>query len=349
MNSYLSMKFKILSFMAIVMVIYIHMYYIEGQLYIVLGLIEDLIGKKICSIAVPMFYAISGYMFFLKMPDGFHSIKYKLKKRVFTLLIPYILANVFTFLFYVVLNFVALKISIIDDVINFKIFDIIENGLWPTIRLVFWDPPIAFQLWFIRNLMLVMLFSPLIWFILTFICHFKSFLLEIALFLLLFYFSGNNYIQALLWFMVGGYFAIHSSFLSMKKYSKIVGASTFVVTLILMTLPVKDITEVWVIRMIPIFAIPSIWILFDYFPFEKIMYKDCVKEICSYTFFIYLSHEPLLNVFKKLPLLISRSENTLIVSYITIPLVFILFACFLGSFLKRNFNKFYAFYTGGRM
>lgn len=331
------------------MVVYIHMYYTEGQLYFRLGVIEHLIGQKICSIAVPMFYAISGYMFFFKMPDGLRSIKYKFKKRVFTLLIPYVLVNALTFLFYIVLNFIALKISAIDNVVNFKVFDIIESGLYPTIRLVLWDPPIAFQLWFVRNLMLVMLFSPLIWFILTFTCRFKLFILEITLFLLLFYFCGNNYIQAFLWFMVGGYFAIHYKFLLSKRYSKIAGVGTFIITLILIILPVKGITEIWVIRMIPIFAIPAIWILFDYFSFEKIMYKDSVNKICSYTFFIYLSHEPLLNIFKKVPLLISRSENTLIVSYITIPLAFILFACFLGSFLKRNFNKFYAFYTGGRM
>lgn len=94
MNDYLSMKLKILSFISIVMVIFIHMYYVEGESYVVLRKIEQLIGQRICLIAVPLFYIISGYLFFLKTSKAIYSFQDKLKKRIKTLLVPYIIANI---------------------------------------------------------------------------------------------------------------------------------------------------------------------------------------------------------------------------------------------------------------
>jgi surface polysaccharide O-acyltransferase-like enzyme len=41
-------------------------------------MISDLIG--LC--AVPLFYIISGYLFFYKVPAGIHSIFEKIKKRI---------------------------------------------------------------------------------------------------------------------------------------------------------------------------------------------------------------------------------------------------------------------------
>lgn len=109
MNEYLSRKLKLLSAFSIVMVIYIHMYYTEGAHMPTLNLIESSIGGGFNRTAVPLFYIISGYLFFLKVPDGFRSIEGKMKKRVRTLLIPYVIANAFTFLFYCGMNAIALK------------------------------------------------------------------------------------------------------------------------------------------------------------------------------------------------------------------------------------------------
>lgn len=103
MTTYLSQKFKILSAISILMVLYIHMYYTEGKSLPILQIIEGTMGQY-CLVAVPLFYLISGYLFFLKMPEGIHSIPGKLRKRVRTLLIPYIIANILTFAFYVALN-----------------------------------------------------------------------------------------------------------------------------------------------------------------------------------------------------------------------------------------------------
>lgn len=80
MTAYLSKKIKILSAISILMVLYIHMYYTEGNNMPILHIIEGTMGQY-CLIAVPLFYLISGYLFFLKMPEGIHSIPGKLRKK----------------------------------------------------------------------------------------------------------------------------------------------------------------------------------------------------------------------------------------------------------------------------
>lgn len=145
MDAPLSWKLKVLSFISIVMVVYIHTYYTEGETFATLGLAERWIGGKTCRIAVPLFYAISGYLFFLKMPDGIRSIASKLKKRVRTLLVPYALANTFTLLFYVAVNLVARKVPAVDAVLNFKVLDTVSKGVWPTLEMTYITPPLRFN------------------------------------------------------------------------------------------------------------------------------------------------------------------------------------------------------------
>lgn len=349
MNDYLSMKLKILSFISIVMVIFVHMYYVEGESYVVLRKIEQLIGQRICLIAVPLFYIISGYLFFLKTSKGIYSFQDKLKKRIKTLLVPYIIANIFTFIFYSILNVIALNVPYVGSFVNFKVLDIVVTGLWPTLKLIFIEPPIAFQLWFVRDLMLIMLFSPVIWWGLRFICKgIVGNILGVLLFLLLLYKSSNGYILALLWFSLGGYLAIHPKISLVKLNCFKTGFFSLFAWLLLVLYPANMSLSFGAIRLIPVFGIPALWILFDYLSLEKFMNKRIVQEMCAYTFFIYLVHEPLLNIFKKLPLLISHSELTLIISYLIMPIVFVLIFCRVGYLLKKSFPKLYSIYTGGR-
>lgn len=70
MTTYLSKKFKILSAISILMVLYIHMYYTEGKSLPILQIIEGTMGQY-CLVAVPLFYLISGYFFFSKCLRAF--------------------------------------------------------------------------------------------------------------------------------------------------------------------------------------------------------------------------------------------------------------------------------------
>lgn len=102
--------------------------------------------------------------------------------------------------------------------------------------------------------------------------------------------------------------------------------------------------------LIPLVGIPAIWGIYDIIAHTYATYTNnrLTTAYFSYTFFVYLCHEPLLNIFKKLPLLISRSETTFIASYILTPIIFYIFACCLGRLIKALSPKIYYVYTGGR-
>lgn len=347
MNAHLSAKLKILSLVAIVMVLYIHTYYSEGENLATLGIIETLIGQRLCLIAVPMFYVISGYLFFLKMSEGVKSIGGKLKKRVRTLLVPYLLANLFTFLFYVTLNCITMIVPAIDAVVNFKIFGVIEQGLLPTLKLIFIDPPIAFQMWFVRDLMVVMALSPIIYFAIDGTCKTRLHWVAIVLLLLAYIMSRNHWVTALVWFCLGGLFAIHPRITVTRKLP--IGHGIVISMTTLVIIAVTSIFEMpsWTVHMIAVFGVPTIWWLMDSFDFPNIKIW-LQKNVCPYTFFIYLTHEPLLNIFKKLPLLVSRSECMFIICYILVPLVYVTLACIVGGWLAKKLPRIYKIYTGGR-
>ena len=93
MSTYLSLKIKVISFVCIIMVLYIHTGFPE---YVIKTmplpvLVRDLTIGVIGPCAVPMFFMISGFLFFQNIQNPFCDIKTKMVKRIRTLLIPFII------------------------------------------------------------------------------------------------------------------------------------------------------------------------------------------------------------------------------------------------------------------
>lgn len=348
MTLYLSNKIRNLSSVSILMVIYIHMYYTEGSSMSRLNFIEHFMGSGLCSVAVPLFYIISGYLFFLSMPKGVLSIKDKLKKRCRTLLVPYLIANILTFIFYLILGLIATKVTLIGQAVNFNVLDIISyEGFWGTLYLVFVNPPIAFQLWFVRDLMCVMLISPLIYISIRQLIKMGGGKLWLIIIGLLFVFMYKTiFVTAFVWFSLGSWLSLYKIDLSSQKVHCL-WAFFFLCLYILYSFCVAyDFLPIEQARFIPLIGIPAIWLIYDvaiqYINFSKLQY------LTSCSFFIYLIHEPLLNIFKKLPLLVDRGEIILIISYLLTPPIFYLFGCWLSSILKKIIPQAYSIYTGCR-
>lgn len=351
MNEYLSRKLKLLSAFSIVMVLYIHMYYTEGAHMPTLNLIESSIGGGFNRTAVPLFYIISGYLFFLKVPGGFRSIEGKMRKRVKTLLIPYIIANIFTFFFYCGINAIALKFGGVSNALNFKIFnDIAALGLWGTLKMVFIDPPVAFQLWFVRDLMVMVFFSPLIWIAMKWLVALKQkglgWVPPIILSALYSgcYFSG--YLGTLFWFMSGGYLAMAAINIKDSVSRPHIVVITGIAVVSSIAWLISGIHPKIAGMLIPLLGVAFLWFAYDLV--AKKLKSPVIDWAARFTFFVYLVHEPFLNIFKKIPLLFSRTETTLIVCYLLIPPLFYLIACWIGSILSKLFPNAYKVYTGGR-
>ena len=122
-----------------------------------------LFQEGICRLAVPCFFFISSYLFFSKLQQWDWGVwKSKIQRRAKTLLLPYILWNLIAFLAYWVYS------AIHGDAFGLQQFYTQNGGIrmfWATnggLPLGVHATPIDGPLWFIRDLILFTLFTPLI-------------------------------------------------------------------------------------------------------------------------------------------------------------------------------------------
>lgn len=127
--------------------------------------VSELIGNGISRIGVPLFFFISGYLFFVGL-DRFTSVSYiqKIKKRVRTLLVPYIIFNLAAVVIFGVLQF------LMPVLCSGKNPPIPTWSITEFFIFTFWNfsaGPFVAPLWFVRNLFITALLSPVIYRILA--------------------------------------------------------------------------------------------------------------------------------------------------------------------------------------
>lgn len=116
------------------------------------------ISRILASVAVPLFFFISGYLFFFRTAFSVDVYKKKLKSRIKTLLIPYLFWNFVVLVGHwivTVLSPVQLTSGAYKQVSDYTVCDYLIS---------FWNingMPVNGALWFIRDLM-VMLASILV-------------------------------------------------------------------------------------------------------------------------------------------------------------------------------------------
>ena len=152
---------------------------------------------------VPGFFFISGFLFFLSQK----SYKNKLKTRINTLLIPYILWNGILTLAYLASYFLGYPQDINGK--NVSEYDLVDYAR------LFWDRgsydngnfvPILCPLWYIRNLLIMSVLSPVFYYLIKY--SGELFLAAIAIWWMTTY--HNAFIQqTVLFFCLGAYFSIH--------------------------------------------------------------------------------------------------------------------------------------------
>lgn len=152
------------------------------------------------KISVPVFFIISGFLFF-KGVESFDAGCYtkKLRSRWRTLLAPYILWTII-YAFYMAVRQVptmvhAKSIDALYDLCTWRIFWMYKEAL-----------PLHFSLWYIRDLILLCLCSPVIWLVMKKFRHFGM-LIVFVMFMIqnidarisfpisIFYFSLGSYLS----------------------------------------------------------------------------------------------------------------------------------------------------------
>ena len=198
--------------------------------------------RLIAGIAVPTFFMISGFLFFNNFREfTWDGYKKKMKSRVKSLIIPFVLWNVIVFAARIAgkiakMYYVGESWSFVTDFIaetNWHfIWDIKHWGdvdhpwLWWT---TYTTGPIDLPLWFLRDLIVVTVLSPLIyWFVKT--LKIGSIIILLAAYVLDFWVVWHGFrITAFFYNALGVYFAINGKNIVefCQRYSKaIISAMT---------------------------------------------------------------------------------------------------------------------------
>jgi surface polysaccharide O-acyltransferase-like enzyme len=122
--------------------------------------VQNLISQVLARSAVPLFFAISGLLFFAGFEFTAACITRKLKSRVNTLLIPYLVWNTAI----MGLFFTVQSVPSLADFLSGRTRIVADFTPWRFLNAYvgYHDAPIADHLWFIRDLMILVVIAPIL-------------------------------------------------------------------------------------------------------------------------------------------------------------------------------------------
>ena len=307
----------------------------------------------ICQVAIPAFAFISGYLFFNHFSTwDYNTYKTKIKKRFYSLFIPYMTWNIIAFLWIV---FYQSILNIFKHT-NFDIIEIFHSV--GGIRL-FWDTydtmPLDGPLWYIRDLIFVVLLSPIImlfikktklWGMILFTCFFLANIWHPFV-------HHPSQKMVVYFFTLGAYFHLENiDFLLLFRNNHLIIYVFSILSLLTMIFTFGYNAYFYRLAndLFTIFGCAAIICLAD-----VIVKKYNTNIIPSYysdsSFFIYAAHRfAIIDIISSLYSVIFPVNNQaqLAIKYFTIAILTTYICLFLFLLLKQKFPKFLSYINGGR-
>lgn len=205
-----------LRFPLIVGVVLIHAHFSEvvingvdilhGYSFPMYDTISYLFSDLIARIAVPLFFLISGFLFFYRSEIFSLSVyRHKLKSRGRSILVPYLFWNlVVILLYFLVQTFIPGLTSGANKLIrDYSLSDWL-SAFWSILG----TDPICYQFWFLRDLIIMILFSPLIYILVKYFRWFSVFLLGVLWYFNWWFSLPGFSITAFFFFSAGACFSV---------------------------------------------------------------------------------------------------------------------------------------------
>lgn len=337
-------RIRIIKFIAIIFVVYIHSYATEVNfsdgtdtfyLPLWLKLIEDGLSQVIASYGVPSFFLVSALLLF----KSDYSYANVIRKKAKTLLLPYFIWNTFWIMVFIVLQALPFTAVYFGGANT----PILQCGLteWLGFYGIGKGNPQCYPLWFMRDLMVVLLFFPVIKALAN---RYPKILLGSSIMLMFvpFAFWGK---VALAWFAIGA--VIVRMRVHMDVIDRISMPAMGIIYLV--GLIASLLSDVDIICNAFIFVGIAFWVRVS----KEIHSKESIRIkflwLSKWTFMIFVFHELTLSCVKKLCLrLLPTSPAFLFVEYALLP-IFVTIGCIVvGSIFKKAFPKLYMLSMGKR-
>lgn len=343
-SAYNSQKLKILGFVAIVLVIFIHSHFIEAHEFRNVEMFQMFTGTfGISGVAVPLYYFISGLLFF-KSVKCVKDCTINIKKRARSLLIPYIIWNLVFISWYILFSMIPVISRFVIDGPQNKI---LTSSLGESLYFLF-ITPVGFHLWFLRDLIFFTMITPLLYVLIRKV--------PIVTIILTYVVSCCLSRFGLVYFVIGGYISLHNKLLDFDKLLQgkitLVCLAIYIVNSLIASF--SSPYPIWLMnpayqQIISIISIMAVWGGYNQIVPKKFRLSSKWNDLMNYTFFIYLFHEPVLNIFKKIGIIqLGVNEISLLLLYVCIPFIMLVIALMVGYYWKRLLPTIYGVFTGGR-
>lgn len=347
----MSRKISHLMFIMSVMVVFIHfadLSFIQTEGYKIEQITEYLFSQALGRVAVPLFFCISGYLTFSKNNFSSKDILLSLKKKVKTLVIPYLFWNCFYFV-------VTLSVWFVNGT-----FDSQQQWIPFVLKSVFLYE-CNYALWYVFQLIIINILSPLLFYV----YKNKYSSLIFSFFALCAYLFVNNApiwlpLNGLGFFSIGATMALHfrekiDVFFWSEKKRKVVSIAALIsfVILCIVRMTFFDITQsVHEVRAMPLCRVLEAGLAFSFWFLVDLFYlgKKQVKQFENTSFLIYVTHTFAIVVVNFIfeYINISMSPTLRLVIYLIIPLVITLAVVLVSDILRKILPRFYALISGGR-
>lgn len=246
--------------------------------------VQEMISHNFCKIAVCWFFVFAGYFFFNNIPEKGVSFKWfaeKWQRRIRTLLIPFLFWNLLFVLAYYIKSCVSIRNGL--SLTGFLSYD---NG--PLHWFIF--GPANHPLWFIRDLMLMTLLAPLLFFLFKKTPRFIGITILCLLFLIPFDTPILTW-RGYFFFALGTFLSIQKlNILSLCRKVKWPAAILTIVLLIIATIYNDSTYHLLLLRpFYPLGMISFMNICDQIIENDRICNRLC--NLSKAVFFIYASHE----------------------------------------------------------
>lgn len=314
-----------------IMVVYIHSHNIVNYAGMenrntVIQLISVLTGA-----GVPAFFLISAYL----MKKSTKPYKENVKKKVKTLLLPYLL----WILIYVMLEVVGNKVlpTAFSDVTKWSRVDWIKN----LVGIPFVEPPIYSPLWFVRDLFILNLIAPV----------FELIINKVPYYITLIIIGGGWYLpfpgyfrQAICFFMLG----LFMGAIEAKNVKVFIIQKMSIFLFITFMLGIVVLPDNYYLTRTRILMATALFCFTCIFVCKNREYK-WLQLVASYSFWIYATHGKLLSIIQTLSTrALNQSDGIIIMEFLIFPVIVILICITLGSTIHKLYPNIYSALTGGR-
>jgi Acyltransferase family. len=309
--------------------------------------------KVLPLIAVPTFFMISGYLFFFKLKNWNIDVYLgKLKKRVFSLLIPYLLWNIlFVLSEYIIYGITGKDISIITRTYSDKGWYSIFFCATPSVGDII-STPVNTPLWFIRDLIVMVILSPIVYILIK---NFKIWYVSVLgiCFIFFFWFRIPGFgISAFFFFSLGAYFSLNKlNFVEVfRKYRSMF----YSISLILLLIAIwynGESTSIgyYAKRLYILFGVPAVVCLFSEF-----IIKDRIKPskfLANSSFFIFALHMLIILPYTMAiinKLLPSNLPIVMIIKYFSYSIITVIICLLIYGLMRKIMPKTLSILTGNR-